>query len=184
MGGHEAACGGQSPRARPTSVTVIGWVWVVLGTMMTFSALMGLVIYMVTRQAWSQAAPPANAPEGFRALFKLFDWFPVLASAQVLLSPFIAWSGVQFLRLRRWARTSLEIINWLALAYVIAFSIFFVYAWNSMQAGAPQKGDGPPAVFALFGTLAALFNMALFGFPLGLMIRYLRSQAVREACSL
>jgi len=179
---HGKAAGSRPSRTRPTSVAVIGWVWVVLGTLMTFSALMGLAMWTLMREEWSQATSSTEGGPAEVLFTRLFAWYPVLTSAQTVLSPFIVWSAVQFLRLRRWARMALEIVNWLALAYVIAFCIFFIYAWNSLLSGS-QGEAAPPPGFGLIGTVGGLFNMAFFGFPLVLMLRYLRCQAVREACS-
>ena len=89
----------------------------------------------------------------------LFRYFSVLALAQVLLASFIMYSGLQFLRLRRWALASLEVTTWLALASVVALGGLIAFA---------AAGD------VIAGSVIA----AAFGLPLCVLLHFLRGAAV------
>jgi len=168
---------------RPTSVTVIGIVWIVIGSLMTLSAFMALLVSGLLWPAMREAPVPSEAPAAVQMMASLFQWFPLLACGQLLFAPFIVWSAMQFLRQRRWARTSLEVINWLALTYVIVFGVFWLWMWNSMLGAAPRTDQVPVDAFRLVGSVMGLVNTVLFAVPLALMLKYLRGKVIREACS-
>jgi len=138
----------------PTSVFVIGWAWILLGG---FTCLTGLAVLLV----WSQLAEEFEADP-------FLSFFPLFAIGQVGVGLLGATSGVMFLRLRAWARTALEALTWLLL---IAVSLTWVGAATSVEIA--------PLELALILGMQGL----MFGLPLVLMLRYLRSSRIRRAFS-
>ena len=88
-------------KKRPTCVTVIGWVWIILGAFMCFSAVMGLFAsLMMNQMAGAEPEMHAEMPAFARI-------FPLLALAQAGLAILAIVAGVQFLKLQPWARAAL-----------------------------------------------------------------------------
>jgi O-antigen ligase len=109
---------------RPTCVTVIGWAWIVVAILMCLSAVMALFASSMMLSQISSEQPDAakNIPTFFR-------FFPLLAVMQLCVAIFGIISGINFLKLKAWSRTALEILTWLTLLFVIGFMIFWVASW-------------------------------------------------------
>lgn len=159
----------QSAPQRPTSVTVIGWAAVGLGTLSVFSAAGALLI--------STFMPPIETfPTQPGQYFPTwpFAHMRAVAAGQILLAACAAATGFAFLRLRPWSRPALEVYAWVTLALLLAFSVTWVRTASSMgQAGEPF----PMGLFAVGG----LIPMAAFVAVNIVVIRTLRSREVRAA---
>jgi len=87
---------------------------------------------------------------------------------------FVCYSGVNFLRLRAWARTSLETISWLALISCLGLGVYLI----SVFIGQPEvffAGWGAPigpVLLAICGASGVVFIV---------MIGFLRGRTIREA---
>ena len=133
---------------RPTPVTVIGWAWIILGSMMLLSASLALIMQIV--------APPPEVPDDvpFAALWR---YFAVFAVGQVMLSVFGIVAGLRFLKLERWARGALEAASWILLASLLGFVIFWVLNVGALMGGEDGAGAGFGAVFIVVGVISTLF---------------------------
>jgi len=80
----------------------------------------------------------------------------------------IAYCSVAFLRLRRWARSVLEVVSWLALGYVVTCGGFGVYRF------------APTGHKAMAGMILSLSLAVVWGVPLALGLVLLRRPALRE----
>lgn len=149
---------------RPTCVTVIGWVWIIIGGLMMFSAAMGLLA--------SLAAP---APQNSEPLPLMFRIFPVLAIVQMCVAALGAISGFHFLKLKAWSRTVLEVLTWLLLAFSIGFAVFWVVEWLEMTSQHSNTN------FGLMGALGGVIVTGIYAVPLGIMLKYLRGPKVKNA---
>jgi hypothetical protein len=154
---------------RPTCVTVIGWVWIILGGLMCFSSIMALIaIFAIGQMAQSHT----DAPKHFMIILKCM---PLLAIGQAGMGVLGIVSGINFFKLKSWSRKVLEVLSWILLAYVIGFGIFWLASWTSLTTG---RDD---AAFGIMGTFVGIFMLALYGIPLGIMLKYLRGSRVRDA---
>src|ERR1035437_9283766 len=101
---------------RPKSVTVIAWVWIVLGGLMFVSAAVGLLLAIILSLSGGTgtAPPPAHV---FLVMHR------VLCIVQLGVSVVAVIAGVHFLRQRAWARTVLEAMTWLMLIWIICVAI-------------------------------------------------------------
>lgn len=150
---------------RPTCVTVIGWAWIVIGILMCISAVMAVLISsMMMDVLRDQPDVPF-----------IIELFPLLFAVQLVVGVLGIFAGVHFLRLRTWARTTLEVLSWSLLVLLVGFLVLWMINWLSMAAR--HGGDG----FALMGAVVGLLSTALYVVPLGIMLRYLRGPKVREA---
>jgi hypothetical protein len=170
---------------RPTSITVISWVWIGIGILMVFGGFMGFISYAVM-QVMSEGQPfPPDLPPEFQAEFKpmmlLFRNFHILAGAQFIIAIIAILSGIYFLKLRSWARTTLEGLTWLSLLYIIAFGIYWVYIWISITGNIPQDEMGRGMeYFKYFGAVMGAVINLMFAAPLVIMIVTLRGKTIKS----
>jgi len=162
--------------ARPTGITVTGWVWVVIGAFMLFSALMGGLGYLMMRQPGMQGA---DLLREFALMNLVFQNFGVLVAVQCVIAVAALWAGIDLLRLKAWARSAVEVLSWLGLLWTVGFGVYWIYMWTSMTGQAPAEADAFQLMGAVMGTVVTL----VFAVPLAIMIRYLRSNEVRQAMS-
>jgi len=84
-------------------------------------------------------------------------------------------AGVHLLKLRPWARTCLELLSWLEVAFFAGIALFWVFLWITVP---PEEYRGVHAILPLFmGVLVAGLQAA----PFVLIIRAVRSPKVRAA---
>ncbi len=157
---------------RPTGITITAWLWIVMG---------GFAYMMISKAG---PLPPASGdmPADFKTISYLFQYFGVFILLQGVFALIAIWAGVSLLRLKRWARTTIEVLSWIALLYTVGFGIFWVYMWISMTNTMPQHGgpiDSGP--FQWLGAAMGTIITAIFAVPLWIMIRYLRGAEVRTA---
>ncbi len=154
---------------RPTCVSVIGWVWIVLGALMAFSAAMALL-------SWNMIGTHAKAdPEFQQNMPSIIKYFPYLAAVQLLVAVTGFVSGINFLKLKSWSRMALEILTWLLLLFVVGFGGYTVSQFFSESSSNSTFG---------FGTIEIIFMIAIFGMyliPLTIMVRYLKGKKVKTA---
>ena len=93
---------------RPTCVTVIGWFWIIAGGFMCLSAIMGLLVYR----------------EPGQLLERVCKIFPFLLPVQFGILGII--SGVNFLKLKGWSRSVLEVLAYLSLILLIPFGVIYM----------------------------------------------------------
>lgn len=156
---------------RPTSVTVIGWAWIVLGVLGGLLALAGLVAML----SMGSVAPG----DGHMASFMVVH--PVIAVSQVALAALAVVAGVQFLALKAWARVVLEALSWLVIALlaVMALSMLFggMFLGDSQFAeGGHMEGGGH-----FMGGFFMLLIGAIYAAPFVVMLVYLRGPEVNDA---
>jgi len=147
----------ESPANRPTAVTILGSIFLVVAAL--------YVPFTFWRWSPSSAWPPrSGAP--------WYDWFNAVWHPYVcvLWSIFVAVSAVQFLRLRAWARTALEVIAWLPLALAGGQLAVAVLLWLPSDPG-----------LGLLSTIIVLVFGVVVGVPCVIIIRLLRSPGVRGA---
>lgn len=177
-----------APLARPTAVTVLGWVFIVFSVLSVFgSALAVVAVQLMSRLEPGGEFPPKaeSFPPGFEMLSWMFEYFNELLILQLLLAIFSVYAAARFLKLSAWARTYFEALNWIGIVWTLIFGVIFGFAWVGLAGGMPvpeHPESAPPAgLFAAFGVFASicviLFNC---GLP-AVMIWLLRSRFVRPA---
>lgn len=150
---------------RPTCITVIGWAWIVIGGLMCLSATMALFSSVMIGEI------AQNEPD-MPFIFKIF---PLLAIVQIGVAVLGLASGINFLKLKAWARSVLEGLTWLLLIFIVGFMVFWVFSWVSMTS------DHGPSSFSIMGAVMGVLIMGIYGVPLGIMLKYLRGHKVRNA---
>ena len=154
---------------RPTCVTVIGWAWIIIGGLMFFSAIMALLSsVMISHMSQANSEFQQNMPAIFR-------FFPLLAIIQIGVATIGLVSGINFLKLKAWSRNALEVLTWILIVIMAGFGIFWEYGWLSMPTGHSPKG------FDIMGAVMGVVIIGIYGVPLGIMIKYLRGDKVKNA---
>jgi hypothetical protein len=157
------------PPDRPKAVTVIGWTFLVLSTVRVLEDTWGwflwkfgdaekLVLFFLPRGA--NALVPVDA---------LFRNFGTIVAVQAVVAACVAVISWNFLRLRPWARTALEVVCWIALGGTGLAVLALAFASSRF---------GPNGVPALPFLLAAAIGV---GILLAVTIRIVRRPQVRNA---
>ncbi len=162
---------------RPTSVTVISWFWIIVGIIMVFSALMGALAFMWTRQIPDHQLTTSPSNYQFEYFSFLLRHFLKLAILQIIIASVSITAGINFLRLRSWARTALELLSWLCLILVLSFAFFWILEWSMKMLGTPSQK------FSILSLFMNVFFIVFYSIPLIVIIRFLRSKPVRTAVS-
>jgi hypothetical protein len=171
-------------KKRPTAVTVIGWIFIAGAILMILSGGMGFAAFSFMKQMGVERPPiPEQAPFQFSVMEVIFQHFGLIAMVQVVLAIFIIIASIQFLRLRRWARTALEVIAWLGLVYLVSFGIFWVVSWLEITSNIPvtEGAQGPTPMFNIFGAVMGSVVTLFWAAPLVVIIIFLRGKTIRGA---
>jgi len=167
-------------QGRPTSITVIGWLFIGFGVLAMLGGVFGAIMSFLIPFPDEPAAKMVDAPLPFRLMSRLFDYFALLAGIQIVVATAMIWSGAAFLRLRPWARTVIEGLTWIALVYDLAFGAFWIWAVAAMWSESAPAADETTIFFPLFISFGALM-IAAFAVPMIVIIRVIRSRTVRAA---
>jgi lysylphosphatidylglycerol synthetase-like protein (DUF2156 family) len=167
---------------RPSSVSVIAWTWIITGGFAVFSGIMSLLMLAAMPGLQSELPYAPGMPQDFGFMTSMFRYFGWLVLAQLVLAAVAIVAGIQFLQLRAWSRTALEILSWISLIYVVGFGLFWISTWSTITGEFAQQGAPfDMETFRVAGLAVAIFITLAFAIPLGIMIKYLRGKAIREA---
>ena len=168
---------------RPTSVTVIGWLYIGFGILGLLSGVLFTAMSFLMRSTMTGAQMPPPSPDEpafFRLMTSMFDWFWLFGVAQVVVMSLMIWSGAAFLRLRAWARTVVEIIAWLGLTYNVGFGVLWCLTLLSMTQNVPRDSTYVSA-FPWIMLAMGIVMIIAFSIPLVVIIRVVRGRVVRDA---
>ncbi len=168
---------------RPTSVTVIGRVWLVLAVLYLLRSLVNLVSWKLL-QMGAPGLLRTIAEQSPYAWFlrPLFRHLTALMSAEAIVSAVVGFSAYQLLRLRPWARVIMQAVCWFGLAFVASLAAFWAWFWP--KAAAAEGAADPSFSAHSYGNIGLIAGVAIglaFGAGLAVMIALLRSSKVREA---
>lgn len=169
-----------TPDPRPPMVTVLGWISIVSSAATIVLTPLAIAVY---RWWWAthgraefEALPAALAP-----LLRLLEEMELLLIVQMLLSGLTLWAGVEFLRLRPWSRTCLELASWITVGLCVALGLFL--AWAFLFGGIIEErpdGGGPPIVAIRVFAVSSVLMSAVSAVALpAVFIWLLRGRFVR-----
>lgn len=130
--------------------------------------------------------PPStkDMPPEFSQFMSFFQYFSTLAILQIAMAAFSIFAAIQFLRLKPWSRNYFEAVNWLIVAWAVAFGVFFTFTWVRITSGIPDataQGDFPAGLFTAFGLVGGIGGTLVnAAFPAA-SVWLLRSRFVRPA---
>lgn len=161
--------------SRPAGITVIAWLWIVIGSLMIFSAVMGGIAYSMMPGAEGPGLP-AEVALRMAPMNLLLQNFLLVISVQFAIAVLAVWSGVGLLRQHGWARSLVEGLSWLGLLWTVGVGGYWVYMWTSVT----SQTSGSD-MFHVMGAAMGAFGTLTLAVPLGIMIWYLRSDEARKA---
>jgi hypothetical protein len=156
------------PQRIPVSVAIIGWLWKFIGIVYFLGGLSSTCAVSNPAMLELMNATRSGAATSWRIGLVLLS----------VSGGFVWYSAVGFLKLRAWARTSIETICWLALVAVMGLAGYFINLLFRQPEvfftglGAPIG----PVVLAICGA-AAVVLIVMIGFLRGATIR----EAVRDS---
>ena len=168
---------------RPTSVSVIAWVYIGFGILGLLGGILGTAASLLMTSTFESAQRPEVSPDDpilFRLMSSMFHYFWLFGVLQLIVAVLMIWSGVAFLRLRAWARTVVETLAWLGLAYNLGFGFLWCMTLVSMTDQMPEEA-GAFAAFPIIMLVMGIVMILAFSVPLVVIIRVVRGRTVREA---
>ena len=164
----------------PTVLKVIAWTWILSAFLVGADEVLGALVSRLLAQPDAQALglPPALASMAASATS-----FDAMDAAQLVLAVLGLWAGIALLRLRAWARTTIEVLTWLTLAYTVERGV--VWAWTFKTTSAELARDTgldvDPEMLQDVGVVTVVVLTLAIAVPFALMIHYLRSPQARAA---
>ena len=174
-----------STSGRPKAVTLIGRVCIVLGIVILFNTtIVWAASFMVTAmEPGGTGLGPYGISSGFPpGLAIVFDHFNVFAGLQVLFATALIYFAAMLLRLKSWARSSLEGMGWASLAALV---VFWAYWLHAMLGGAASSSQSQtPRAYASTGIPVVITSFFALGVAFGaiVLLKGLRRKEVKEAC--
>jgi hypothetical protein len=166
---------------RPRAVTVIGWVWLVVGGLYFLRSVVDLVMW----RALQPAAPAllreleSRDPE-LRFLRPMFEHLTAIKIAQLIAGLAVVFLAYELLRLRPRARVGIQVVCWIVLCYVFAFAALWIRIWTRALALAPDD----PRFAGSHGQISLALGLGLsaaLATGLIVMIVLLRSSQMHHA---
>jgi hypothetical protein len=163
---------------------VIGWIFIAGAILMILSGGMGFAAFTFMKQTAGGIPPvPEEIPGQLRVVKIAFQHFELIAIVQCAFAIFVMIASIQFLRLRSWARTALEIIAWLGLVYLVGFGIVWVVSWIGITSNIPltEGVSGPSSMFNIVGVVLGSVVTVCWALLLVVIIIFLRAKTIRTA---
>ena len=127
---------------RPGGLTIIGWCYIALCVIAIISGIFSLTSFTwMSRQIKNTPELLNELPPEYQVIFSFLKFIYIVIVFQVLLSVFIILVGVEFLKMRAWARTGLEFINWFAILISTELSFFSIVIWILGKAGGSSSNS-------------------------------------------
>lgn len=161
---------------RPATLSLVAWSWLLTGVLL----MLGSVLILFAGGMVNPEQVAAQLPPEFAGMLVDMKTSRAAMLVQLAVGIVALTAGAQLLALRAWARTAVELLSWASLAYVG----YAAWRWSAMFAtmsgdianGAMVDAAGMRGV----GFAVAVLVAVVLAIPLVLMIKYLRTRAVRE----
>jgi hypothetical protein len=166
----------RAPGTRPTSLLVIGWLFVAGSVISILSGLQGLVTYRTTRAEFDQMLSqggglPADMPYLQYGLV-FMDLLIPLMLLSIAVSGFVLFVAIRFLQCRAWARRTLESLCWMGVVSGVGIVVVLAAIIWALLSGHPM---------AMVGGGVVLLIGALIVVPQAILLVLLRGKAIRSA---
>jgi hypothetical protein len=154
-------------KKRPTSVTVVGWVWIWLGALF----LVDTAMLLAAATTMPVTYPPPNGSRTDAIVLAVIVLVACLLGGLGVLA-IIAARG--FLKLKRWACSVLLVLTWILFLYVAMGGVVWAVVWAVMQLRDQN------VMWAVMGLVMDAFITASFGIPTWIMLRTLSSLEMKR----
>jgi len=160
----------------PTSVTLIGLIFIVVAGCMILSGGGSLVFSPVMGEDEENGflVESDNLPQSSEVLSTTFQYFDLLPVIQILLGIFVLIVAIQFLKLRLWARSTLEVVTWSSLVYKVGYGTFCLILW--IRRGISSLNEVPYVIETLMRVAPWIWALIFL-----MIIKFLRGRTARKA---
>jgi hypothetical protein len=168
------------PNKKPGLILAVGWGFIALSCLMILGGLSGLIWSIQLQQiefnfGSMESISDLNEMPGIFKLFLFVLRHPMFfAFLLTCFAVLVLIAGIFFLMLKTWAKISLEVFSWIALALFAIIGILWVSFWFS----GPESGGG---FLSCFGSLVGIFVGGVYAAVPVTAIIVLRRPAVKEA---
>jgi hypothetical protein len=167
---------------KPKFIQVIGWTYLALSLITFISSVFGFTSYSIIKSGVEGELPmPEDIPEQFKIFWSLLPYYDIITLEQTILSAFVLVASIQFLRLRKWARTAIEIVSWLVVIFHMGFCIIWIYLWMGLSINiSGDMGSGMVPILGIGVTVFGVLVILVLTIPFFVVIRYLRREKTRK----
>jgi hypothetical protein len=166
----------------PMSVSLVGYGFIGLGMISVISSGTSFFTVPLMKKILTDIAAGYDQPIiDYGPALDVMRHAPLMAVCSIILGAFTIYAGMQFIKLRSWARLVLEIFSWIGLVLSILIAVLFVFSYVWLGPMLVLFDD--PVFARLFKTIIILcMAVAIFFIvPNFLLMVYLRSKKVRQA---
>ena len=151
---------------RPTCVTVIGWVWIIVGSMVCLTVMVSVSVLFSGLVGLTATTQDRLLQAGLYGL---------LLASQTALGILSISGGINLLKLKSWARKLLLVLCWIVLVLLVAQAVMAACVGIHDIA----KGERVLPVVGMLVSLLVMQGALCAGFVI--MLRYLRGDRVKDA---
>ncbi len=176
---------------KPASVKIIGWIFIIYSVFTLVMGAFGIVAMKVFNSLGQEFGGGAQGVP-FTSVFDIYEQMGIsvnmmigFAVYMVVLNIAMFVSAVEFLRLKSWARKSLEVLSWIMIVQTIGTAVYFslyadvMYGGFEFQGGQPMP-PMPPVMDTMYSVITVISTIP-WVVGLGVMIYFLRKKTVRDA---
>ena len=166
---------------RPAGIAAIAWLWIVGGILLLIGAFLTWAVLSLFGSSLPASVSFGGIPVEIEAMNALQSHGGVLVWTQAGFGALSIYAGAQFLKRRAWARTVIEALTWVSLAYVLVNGVYFLYTWEAIATDLSKQLMMDSGALRIVGYVTMVTLTTVFAVPLGVMLKYLRSPVVRRA---
>lgn len=163
----------QERSPRPRAVSIVGWVWLVAAALRCVNALLGLFVWKV---GGVDRLPFLRfEAEGVRIRVAGMETFVEHAVAilvgQVVVAAAVAWLAFELLRMRPWARPTLQAVAGLGILLTVAIAVYVYNATANMAGIHGAEADEVRTAGMAAAAIITLLGAAFFGITIWILGR-------------
>lgn len=165
-------------RTAPAPLKVIAWTWIISAFLVGGDEVLGA---LASRALGHLDTQGLSLPPQFMDMAASATKFGALDAAQIALGVVGLWAGIALLRLHAWARTAIEVLTWLTLAYTVERGVAWTWTFRTMSGELARDAglEVDPQMLQSVGMATVIVLTLVIAVPFVLMIRYLRGPQAR-----
>lgn len=180
-----------NPSPHVPSIPIIGWstilasallILVNIGSLVTTSALDAM------NRSFDSPVFAQYVPQSMKSMLDLYSYSRWWTWYGVFYFAFVLAAGVQFVRLRAWGRSALEVACWIGLVNALVDTFLSYEIWSGMQetfnAVLRSMGGVHSSYLNPLGFFTIVLGFILWVVPSVGLIIYLRRSVIRQIVSL
>jgi hypothetical protein len=176
-----------TPQQPPRSIMIIGWATIAASAIMIVVNLMSLASSSILDSlggALGAQLSPQSFPESMKHVFQMYEYSRWWTWYGIGYFCFLLVAAIQFLRLRAWGRSALEVACWIGLMNAMVDTTLSIWIWKSTQEALSMVlrnfGGGQYTFLSPLGFITIGAGFLLWIVPSAAMIWYLRKPAIRQ----